>query len=282
MKITDVRGRVIEMPYPRPFIPSWAPEGAHRAMSAVIVEVETDAGVVGVAGGDMGHGTGPMLLEALKGWIRPQLVGLDAFATTHVANRLRYVAEYVFPRPWVVGVAVWDAVGKACGQPLYKLWGGHAGSVRAYASFGEVRDPAQRAEDAVRVAEEGFRGIKLRVHSATIAEDVAQVAAVREAVGPDVAIMVDANQAASRWRYAPRRQQAHLGLRPGARHRQGAGRARRGVAGGAAAAARLPGAVRADRRLAHPDRGLRAQPGHRPARTDAGGRLLRHLPARRQ
>ncbi|MED7925828.1 mandelate racemase/muconate lactonizing enzyme family protein [Nonomuraea sp. LP-02] len=203
MRITDVRGRVIELAYPRPFAPSWAPEGAHRAMSAIIVEVETDEGIVGVSGGDMGHGTGPMLLEAIRGWIRPQLVGLDLFATTHVANRLRYVAEYVFPRPWVVGVAVWDAVGKACGQPLYKLWGGHAGTIRAYASFGEVRGPQQRAEDALRAVEAGFQGIKLRVHAATIAEDVAQVAAVREAVGPDVALMVDANQAASRWRYAP-------------------------------------------------------------------------------
>jgi D-galactarolactone cycloisomerase len=167
MRITDVRARVIELPYPRPFMPSWAPEGAHRAMSAVIVEVETDEGIVGVSGGDMGHGTGPMLLEAIRGWIRPQLVGLDAFATTHVANRLRYVAEYVFPRPWVVGVAVWDAVGKACGQPLYKLWGGHSGAVRAYASFGELRDPAQRAEDALAAVERGFKGIKLRVHAAT-------------------------------------------------------------------------------------------------------------------
>ncbi|MFI6922560.1 mandelate racemase/muconate lactonizing enzyme family protein [Nonomuraea spiralis] len=203
MRITDVRARVIELPYPRPFVPSWAPEGAHRAMSAVIVEVETDEGIVGVSGGDMGHGTGPMLLEAIRGWIRPQLVGLDAFDTTHVANRLRYVAEYVFPRPWVVGVAVWDAVGKACGQPLYKLWGGHSGAVRAYASFGELRSPEQRAEDALAAVERGFQGVKLRVHAATVAEDVRQVAAVREAVGPDVAIMVDANQAAARWRYSP-------------------------------------------------------------------------------
>ncbi|MDF5755605.1 mandelate racemase/muconate lactonizing enzyme family protein [Spongiactinospora sp. TRM90649] len=203
MKITDVRARVVELRYPRPFRPSWAPEGPHPAMSAVIVEVETDEGLVGVSGGDMGHGTGPMLLEAVRGWIRPQLLGLDPFDTTHIANRLRYVAEYVFPRPWVVGVAVWDVVGKACGQPLYKLWGGHSGAVRAYASFGEVRDAARRADDAQRVAEEGFQGVKLRVHADTIAEDVAQVAAVREAVGPDMAIMVDANQAAARWRYRP-------------------------------------------------------------------------------
>lgn len=203
MRIRDIRARLIELPYPRPFVPSWAPEGSHRVMSAVIVEVETEDGVVGVSGGDMGHGTGPMLLEAIRTWLRPQLVGLDIFETTGIANRLRYVAEYVFPRPWVVGVAVWDAVGKACGQPLHRLWGGHSSRVRAYASFGEVRDSAERVEDALKVVEEGFTGLKLRVHAETIAEDVAQVAAVREAVGPDVTLMVDANQAAAAWRYRP-------------------------------------------------------------------------------
>jgi len=203
MRIRDVRARLIELPYPRPFVPSWAPEGAHRAMSAAIVEVETDTGIVGISGGDMGHATGPMLLEAIRGWIRPQLVGLDLFATEHIANRLRYVAEYVFPRPWVVGVAVWDAVGKACGRSLHQLWGGHSGMVRAYASFGEVRSAGQRVQDALRVVDEGFTGVKLRVHAETIAEDIAQVAAVREAVGPQIAIMVDANQAAARWRYRP-------------------------------------------------------------------------------
>lgn len=203
MRIRDVRARLIELPYPRPFVPSWAPEGAHRTMSSVIIEIETEDGTVGVSGGDMGHGTGPMLLEAVRTSIRPQLVGLDIFGTDGIANRLRYVAEYVFPRPWVVGVAVWDAVGKICGQPLHKLWGGHTSQIRAYASFGEVRTPEERVADARRVVAEGFTGIKLRVHSDTIAEDVAQVAAVREAVGPDIALMVDANQAAAAWRYRP-------------------------------------------------------------------------------
>ncbi|MER5439450.1 mandelate racemase/muconate lactonizing enzyme family protein [Streptomyces sp. NPDC002790] len=202
-RIRDVRARLVELPYPRPFHPSWAPEGGHRAMSAVIVEVETEDGIVGVSGGDMGHGTGPMLLETIRTWLRPALVGLDVLATTGIANRLRYVAEYVFPRPWVVGVAVWDAVGKACGRPLHQLWGGERTAIRAYASFGEVRDRHQRADDALQVVAEGFTGIKLRVHADTIAEDVAQVAAVREAVGPDVTLMVDANQAAASWRYRP-------------------------------------------------------------------------------
>ncbi|WP_433392157.1 mandelate racemase/muconate lactonizing enzyme family protein [Micromonospora sp. KLBMP9576] len=203
MRIRDVRASLIEIPYPRPFVPSWAPEGAHRSMAAVVVEVETDAGVVGVSGGDMGHGSGPLLLTTIRDVIRPLLVGQDLFATEHIANRLRYVAQYFFPRPWVVGVAVWDAVGKACGRPLYQLWGGCTNEVRAYASFGEVRDPAQRVDDALAAVAAGFRGIKLRVHSATVAEDVRQVAAVRAAVGPDVTLMVDANQGAARWRYSP-------------------------------------------------------------------------------
>ena len=95
MKIRDVRARLLSVPYPEPFSPSWAADDVHKAMSAVVVEVHTDAGVTGLAGGDMGHGSGPMLLEAVRTVIRPQLVGLDAFRTEHVANRLRYVAQVV-------------------------------------------------------------------------------------------------------------------------------------------------------------------------------------------
>jgi L-alanine-DL-glutamate epimerase-like enolase superfamily enzyme len=67
--------------------------------------------------------------------------------------------------------------------------------VRAYASLVEQRSPEQRAEDALRFLDLGYRAIKLRLHAPTMKEDVAQVEAVRAAVGDRMAIMVDANQA---------------------------------------------------------------------------------------
>jgi L-alanine-DL-glutamate epimerase-like enolase superfamily enzyme len=94
-------------------------------------------------------------------------------------------------------IALWDIIGKACGQPLYKLWGGRKDRVRAYASSMEVRPPERRAEDALRALEEGWRAIKLRIHHWEPRDDIRQVAAVREAVGDRMEIMVDANQAQS-------------------------------------------------------------------------------------
>lgn len=96
---------------------------------------------------------------------------------------------------WGVEIALWDIIGKACGQPLYKLWGGFRDRVPAYASFIEVRSPEQRAEDVLRRREEGYRAVKLRIHDWERRDDVAQVTAVRQAVGEDFTILVDANQA---------------------------------------------------------------------------------------
>ncbi len=93
-------------------------------------------------------------------------------------------------------VALWDLAGKLCGQPLYKLWGAHTDKVQAYAATVHFdRTPAQRADDALKFYERGFRAIKLRMHHDRPAEDLALVAAVRQAVGDKMAIMVDANQA---------------------------------------------------------------------------------------
>jgi hypothetical protein len=94
-----------------------------------------------------------------------------------------------------VELALWDLVGKAAGLPLYKLWGAHTDRVRAYASLVEVRSPERRAEDALRLLDAGYRAVKLRLHSPTLPEDIAQVEAVRAAVGDRMEIMVDGNQA---------------------------------------------------------------------------------------
>jgi L-alanine-DL-glutamate epimerase-like enolase superfamily enzyme len=99
------------------------------------------------------------------------------------------------PVACAIELGLWDLVGKAAGMPLYQLWGAHTDRLRAYASLVEVRSPERRAEDALHLLELGYRALKLRVHGNTLAEDVAQVAAVRRAVGDRIEIMVDANQA---------------------------------------------------------------------------------------
>ena len=93
-------------------------------------------------------------------------------------------------------MAAWDALARAAGMPLCVLLGGSVGPVPAYNSNGLwLKPPAEVAAEAVELRDEGgFRGLKLRLGRARLADDIAAIAAVREAVGDDMALMVDFNQ----------------------------------------------------------------------------------------
>ena len=160
----------------------------------VVTQFVTDQGLVGTTmDGDyrLPEGIGRAVQERAEAYV----VGKDPFDVE--LHNARFFQKQKAPvRLFFLEVGLWDLVGKACGQPLYKLWGAHSDKVRAYAATVHFdRDPAQRAEDALRFLERGFRAIKLRMHHDRPADDLALVAAVREAVGDKMAIMVDANQA---------------------------------------------------------------------------------------
>jgi len=93
-------------------------------------------------------------------------------------------------------MAAWDALAQAAGLPLCVLLGGSVGPVPAYNSNGLwLKPPAEVAEEALVLRDEGgFRGLKLRLGRDRLADDLATIAAVRDAVGPDMALMVDFNQ----------------------------------------------------------------------------------------
>ncbi len=98
----------------------------------------------------------------------------------------------------VVNIAMWDARGRQLGQPIWRLIGDGAKATRVpvYGSGGwlSYRDDELRAEVAGYV-QRGFRAVKLKVGAREgIERDLHRIALVREAVGPDVRIMIDANQ----------------------------------------------------------------------------------------
>jgi D-galactarolactone cycloisomerase len=186
MKIRDVKlHRLPDIPLSKPILPAWSPGGIWTTVNASFVEVQTDEGITGYGGYGPGIDEG-----AMRTIIAPLLIGQDPFAVERNINVLRMAAG-----AWGVEVAIWDIIGKACGQPLYKLWGGYTDRVRAYSSCMEVRSGEQRAEDALARLEEGWRAIKLRIHDWEMADDTRQVEKVRQAVGDRMEIMVDANQA---------------------------------------------------------------------------------------
>ncbi len=190
VKITAVEAEVWRIPFPGEVRPSWSPGTVWREKSSTVYRVQTDSGLTG-----FGAGQGSPAL--IRDRIGPLLVGRDPFNVEHI---FRTVVNWGggmagVPVACAIEMALWDLIGKAADLPLYKLWGVDSDRVRAYASMVELRSPEQRAEDALSLLEQGYRAIKLRLHAPTITEDIAQVEAVRLAVGDRMEIMVDANQA---------------------------------------------------------------------------------------
>lgn len=95
-----------------------------------------------------------------------------------------------------VDTACWDALSIAAGLPLARLLGASTRPIPAYNSNGlGLIEPAAAAEEAGELVAEGFRAIKMRLGRPSPAEDLAAVRAVRTAIGPDVTLMADYNQA---------------------------------------------------------------------------------------
>jgi D-galactarolactone cycloisomerase len=177
--------------------PAWDPGGrmAFAVGGGSYVEVRTDQGIAGI-----GPGMDPALLPAVKA----QLEGKDPFEIERLHERLRYYAAGTPYRGSAsVDIALWDLVGKACGRPLYRLWGGAKEKVPAYASLIQLSTPEERARLAGELSTEGWQAIKLRLHHPTLKEDIRTVETVRAAVGDKMVIMTDANQAQSSGDWQP-------------------------------------------------------------------------------
>lgn len=108
-----------------------------------------------------------------------------------------------------IDMAAWDALAKMVEQPLAVLLGGTVAPVKAYNSNGLwLKTPSEVAEEAVQLRDEGdFSGLKLRLGRHSISDDLATIAAARDAVGDNIRLMVDFNQALS---YAEALERCHV------------------------------------------------------------------------
>ena len=176
--------------------------GIGRAVKrdAVIVKVETEGGVIGW--GEAHHGRCPGAVAHLVNTTLRQLVlGQDANDTTGVWKKVydKQLASHGMGAGAClalsgIDMALWDIRGKALKIPLYKLLGGRARPIPAYAggvSLG-YQEPKALVEEARPHVQAGYKAVKLRIGD-TVARDVARIAAVREAFGDELAILTDAN-----------------------------------------------------------------------------------------
>jgi muconate cycloisomerase len=195
MRITGIRGTPLRIPLtPQDGVPT--SHGSRRESAYVLVEVETDEGLVG-----LGEATVDPLwtgedaagaLNCLRRYLEPALAGADVFDLERgAASMARAVKGHPFTKA-AVEMACLDAMGKALGVPLYRLLGGKVRErvPTKYVVF--ATEPQGAARVAAAAVARGFATIKVKVGRDPRA-DVARVRAVRAAIGPDVALTVDAN-----------------------------------------------------------------------------------------
>ena len=176
--------------------------GIGRAVKrdAVVVKVHTENGLIGY--GESHHARAPgTVAHVVNTTLRQLVLGMDAFDTTGVWERV-YTMQLQSHGLGAgaaialsgIDMALWDIRGKASGWPLYKLLGGSAQPIPAYAggvSLG-YQAPEYLVEEVRALMELGYSAVKLRVGD-TPQRDLERVQAVRAAFGPDLTLLVDAN-----------------------------------------------------------------------------------------
>src|SRR5262245_9296518 len=175
----------------------------------MFVQVETDGGLVGLGEAARG-GDGREVAAAMRQQVLPRVLGRDPRDTGALFAELRPVGLASRAGSFAVSAleqALWDLAGQAAGQPIWRLLGGRLRErLWAYASITRAtadRSPAGVAASARAAVADGFRALKLAAFDdvpvrqetaeayAGIERGIERLHAVREAVGPEVQVMVD-------------------------------------------------------------------------------------------
>lgn len=199
LTITRVETIPIVAPLARDF------RGSHYHMThraTLITRVHTADGIVGEA--YAGDEVASLIdIEGIvQREIAPAVVGLDALATERCWEA-GFPATFDILRDRRLGLvalagvdaAIWDAVGKALNQPLWRLWGGYRNRVPLIAIGGYYGEPLGTiAEEVASYQSLGLAGMKFKVGGRSPSEDAERVAQAREVAGPDFLLAIDANQ----------------------------------------------------------------------------------------
>ena len=199
MKITAVDTVILRAPVDTPFTSArgwW-----YRTKNAMLVRVRTDDGLEG-----WGEAYGPAeaTRTVVDTLLAPLVTGADPTATDVLWHAMYQRVQDYDPQGFAIAaisavdIALWDIAGQVQGRPVYELLGGaHRREVQPYATGiyftkaeGDLVTPA--VEEAVGYREQGFRGVKMKI-ALRPRDELRRVEAVREALGDDVELMVDAN-----------------------------------------------------------------------------------------
>lgn len=203
-RVTGVRISSVTLPLPGGISDAKVLTGRQRPMTEVAVlfaEITTAAGLEGLGISYSKRAGGPGQFAHARE-IAPVLLGEDPSDIAKIWDKLMWAGASVGRSGLAVqaiaafDVALWDLKAKCAGLPLAKLLGAHRDSVRCYnTSGGFLHAPIEEVLDrAAESLSSGIGGIKIKVGHPDHAVDLARVTAVREKIGDQVPLMVDANQ----------------------------------------------------------------------------------------
>ncbi len=199
MTIKAVRLTRLQVPWPQdPWLKGHA-FGDTR--NILVAEVETAGGVVGMGYLHVFRPITATIKACLEEIVVPRLIGKDASAVEAIWHDL-WTYTVTFGRGGIatmaqslIDIALWDALGKRAGLPLHRLWGHVRSELPVYGSgcFRGSGGDGMVAK-ALHYKNQGFKAIKMQVaHTQDLQTDLDNVRRMREAVGPDIEIMIDVN-----------------------------------------------------------------------------------------
>lgn len=201
LTLKSIRARAVVVPLKRPVV---SKVGLFKDWPLILIDLYTNEGIVGHSYLE------PYLKQSVR-YIVPALEDLAEAAKNQPlapfdSYRRAIGSLHLVGREGIsliatsgLDMAAWDALAKAADMPLAVFLGGTVGPVPAYNSNGLWLTPLDKlsAEAAALVAEGGFTGLKLRLGREKLADDLAAIAAVRDAAGATVKLMCDFNQGLS-------------------------------------------------------------------------------------
>lgn len=172
-----------------------------RFHSWLVVEAETDDGIVGLGNVALAPKIAKAIIDA---YLAPLVIGHDPFDYEYLWQMM-YRATLAWGRKGIgmaaisgVDIALWDIMGKAAGQPVFKLLGGRTKEkIPVYASKLYMAEPDSMQREAEEYIRQGFRAMKMRFGYGPadgpegMRRNIEGVAAVRAAIGPDIDLMAD-------------------------------------------------------------------------------------------
>ncbi len=207
MQIRSVEGQLLEIPLQRPVVSGMSSGGRGSALTTIfmpVVTIVTESGLVGRGYAWSLASGGRAMLQVLGEELGPDLVGLAASDHESILQQLYWKTQGVGRHGLVtqaisaIDLALWDLKGQRADLPLYRLLGGLRDRAPAYGSDGGWLNMS--VEEMIAAAQgyldQGMRGVKLKVGHDDPRVDIDRVTRVREALGSEIWIAVDANQ---RW-----------------------------------------------------------------------------------